>query len=293
MDVRQLRYFKIVAELRSYTRAAEVLCVTRQALSKTVKQLEAETGKKLVRVADNQIELTPEGENFLVELTPVLDSFEAFEGKYRPVRRTSLTIAMAQGALHPLAPDFLERFARVHENIALQVEETNSDDVLRLVQAAEADVGMLGTHPDFIQKFNYRDLAHPGYFISVPFGHALSGRTRLTLGDLDGQHFVTLGKRNHLHRLFMDECEKAGVMPDILVASTEQSIFESYRQRGMALSFACAPQSVQPYGDVDYVPLEMRDADVFGTYIICRKDAALPQPAQEFWEYAVSEEERG
>ena len=61
MDLRTLRYFLAVARDENMTRAAERLRVTQPTLSKALKSLEDELGKKLfVRHAFN-ISLTEEG----------------------------------------------------------------------------------------------------------------------------------------------------------------------------------------------------------------------------------------
>lgn len=51
MDIRQLEYFIAVVRLRSYTRAADELFITRQALSKAVHNLEQEMGEPLVALS--------------------------------------------------------------------------------------------------------------------------------------------------------------------------------------------------------------------------------------------------
>ena len=48
MDIRQLRYFLRIAELRSFTRAADELRVAQPALSRQVKLMEEEFGLHLL-----------------------------------------------------------------------------------------------------------------------------------------------------------------------------------------------------------------------------------------------------
>ena len=55
MDIRQLEYFIAVARLRSYTKAADELFITRQALSKAVHNLEQELGETLIAQRDGII----------------------------------------------------------------------------------------------------------------------------------------------------------------------------------------------------------------------------------------------
>ena len=61
MEIRSLRYFLAVAREESMTKAAELLHVTQPTLSKTMKSLEDELGKKLFTRHSFSISLTEEG----------------------------------------------------------------------------------------------------------------------------------------------------------------------------------------------------------------------------------------
>ena len=61
MEIRTLRYFLAVAREENMTRAAEQLHVTQPTLSKTLKALEDELGKKLFTRHSFSIRLTEEG----------------------------------------------------------------------------------------------------------------------------------------------------------------------------------------------------------------------------------------
>lgn len=61
MEIRTLRYFLAVAREENMTRAAEQLHVTQPTLSKTLKALEDELGKKLFTRHSFSIRLTDEG----------------------------------------------------------------------------------------------------------------------------------------------------------------------------------------------------------------------------------------
>ena len=61
MEIKNLRYFLAVAREENMTRAAETLHVTQPTLSKALKSLEDELGKKLFTRHSFSIKLTDEG----------------------------------------------------------------------------------------------------------------------------------------------------------------------------------------------------------------------------------------
>ena len=65
MELRHIRYFKAVAEEKSFTRAAEKMAIAQPPLSRQIQDLEAELGAALFLRSPHKVELTPEGELFL------------------------------------------------------------------------------------------------------------------------------------------------------------------------------------------------------------------------------------
>ena len=61
MEIRTLRYFLAVARAENMTKAAQLLHVTQPTLSKTIRALEDELGKKLFERHSFSISLTQEG----------------------------------------------------------------------------------------------------------------------------------------------------------------------------------------------------------------------------------------
>ena len=77
MELQQLKYFRVAAELEHITRAAERLFVSQSAISRAVTQLEEELGVKLFNRQGRAIVLTRYGRLFLdhvIRVQKVIDS---------------------------------------------------------------------------------------------------------------------------------------------------------------------------------------------------------------------------
>lgn len=101
VDVGMLKVFAVVADLRSFSKAATLLSVTQSAVSQTIAQLERQYGIRLFdRIPPRQIKLTPQGEVLLAysrsllagneRLDFVFSHFEAL----REVEELKLAIAL-------------------------------------------------------------------------------------------------------------------------------------------------------------------------------------------------------
>ncbi len=286
MDIRQMQCFAEVAKAGSINKAADNLYVTRQALSKTISKLEDELGAKLFDIDYRGARLTARGSAFLDEVAPLLASYERIESKFCALKKgASLGVALGKGTIYPFPDDFILRFCERCPGVEVSVEEIHSVGVLQMVEEGEVEIGVLCTHPKYLGGFEQLELIHPGFTLSVPKGNPLSEMERVELADLDGAPFVTLGERNHVHRFFMEQCERANVRPNIVVASSNARMLELAQLRECAISFTCTPGFAEPCDGVRLVPLAMAGSEVFGSYAIKRRDVALSALGQQFWDY--------
>lgn len=285
MDIRQMQWFAEVARIGSFNKAAEGLYITRQALSKAVSRLEDETGTRLLEADHRGVRLTADGESFLGDITPLLAMYEDIERRYCGTpHHQALEVALGKGTIYPFPDDFVMQFIQRHPGAELRFEEIHSVGALRMVESGDAEIAILCTHPKYLAGFETLELMHPGYSVNVPRESPLASCERIDLDQIDGLPFVTLGERNHLHRFFMEQCDKAGVHPDIVASTSDMGLFEQARVRSSALSFGCTPAPDGTCLSAKLVPFDMEDADKFGSYAIRRPGVALSPLARAFWE---------
>jgi DNA-binding transcriptional LysR family regulator len=77
MELRHLRYFITVAELRSVRAASEQLHVTQPAISRQIQDLEEATGAALFNRTSRGLTLTPAGDAYLSEAREILARVDA------------------------------------------------------------------------------------------------------------------------------------------------------------------------------------------------------------------------
>lgn len=84
MDLNELRIFSRVAELASFTKAAEELGMAKGRVSTLVQALEAEVGGRLLQRTTRSVRLTPDGEAFLARCKELLTEADQLQGMFRP-----------------------------------------------------------------------------------------------------------------------------------------------------------------------------------------------------------------
>jgi DNA-binding transcriptional LysR family regulator len=128
MDLEAMRIYVRVAELASFTRAAQQLKVPKATVSDTVQRLEALLGARLLQRTTRSVQLTPEGQRFLDRCRDLLadadDLAHLFRGGHAALQgrlRVDLPAGVARAVVVPRLGDFLRRHSQ------LQVELGTAD----------------------------------------------------------------------------------------------------------------------------------------------------------------------
>jgi len=115
LDLEDLRVFVRVAELASFTRAAEQLGAPKSRISLRVKSLEAAVGTRLLQRTTRAVRPTPDGEQLLVRARSLVDEADALAAMFHGARalsgrvRVDLPIAIAREAVIPRLPELFAR----------------------------------------------------------------------------------------------------------------------------------------------------------------------------------------
>ena len=149
-DLGELAAFAVVAEERSFTRAAARLGISQSALSHSMRGLEKRLGLQLLARTTRSVSPTAAGTAFLQDLTPALERIERSLAEARKRRESPtgrIRLIIPRPATYMVLLPKLARFARTYPEIVLEV--TSSNDPVDLV-AGEYDAGVqIG---EFIQR---------------------------------------------------------------------------------------------------------------------------------------------
>ena len=149
-DLGELAAFAVVAEERSFTRAAARLGISQSALSHSMRGLEKRLGLQLLARTTRSVSPTAAGTVLLQDLTPALERIERSLAEARKRRESPtgrIRLIIPRPASYMVLLPKLARFARTYPEIVLEV--TSSNDPVDLV-AGEYDAGVqIG---EFIQR---------------------------------------------------------------------------------------------------------------------------------------------
>ena len=188
MELDTLRIFVKVAELASFTRAADQLGLPKAKVSTRVQQLESQLGTRLLQRTTRTVRLTPDGEALmeraqalLAEADEVQAMFQQSPSALRGRLRVDLPIMLARQLVIPHLPEFIS----AHPLLEIELSTTDRrvdlvhegfDCVLRIGQLG--DSGLIARRLGELQLAN---LASASYLAAHGVPHTLEdlGRHQL------------------------------------------------------------------------------------------------------------------
>ena len=173
MQLDDLRIFSRVAELASFSQAADQLGLTKGRVSTVVQHLEAHVGARLLQRTTRSVRLTPDGEQFLERCKELLADAEHLQAMFQPLAsglrgrvRVDMPTILARDIIIPRLPEFLAA------NPLLDVGIGTTDRRVDLIQEGYDCVLRIGTFPeqDLVVRplgtMTMCNLASPAYLLA-------------------------------------------------------------------------------------------------------------------------------
>ena len=177
LDVDAVRAFVLIAELKSFTRAAAQLGTTQGAISVTLKRLEQRLGQKLIERTPRLVRLSEQGAAFLSSARAFLAAHDRAVAALAPVRgRFALGIATDVGG--PELPTLLARLNAHDPALVIDVRLDDSRDLIAALDRGEVDAAII-RREDVRGGGEVLIPEHFGWFATQNFVHRLGEPLRL------------------------------------------------------------------------------------------------------------------
>jgi len=189
MELRHLRYFVAVAEELGFARAAGRLHVAQPALSKQIRDLEAELGVALFERLPRGVRLTRAGEAFLTEARNTLDgAVRAIATARGASESRATTLHFAHGELSLYAAtieSLLATFRAAYPEVHVRVSSQTDGESYRALRDRTVDIACVFLARWPVTGFGAHrlvDCATTG--VLLPASHPLAAKSAVRLAEL-------------------------------------------------------------------------------------------------------------
>jgi DNA-binding transcriptional LysR family regulator len=187
MEIRVLRYFLAVAREQNMTRAADQLHVTQPTLSKQLKQLEEEVGKKLFTRSNYSIHLTEEGillrkraEDILNMVDKTMEEFQSLDD----ITGGDIYIGAAESESFCYFATIAKRLQLKYPDVKFHLYSGNTEMIAERLDKGLLDFAIIVQEVD-LSKYNYMKLpASDRWGVIMRKDAQLASKDFITVDDL-------------------------------------------------------------------------------------------------------------
>lgn len=170
----------LVQRQRAGHAAAELLCLSQPAVTRSIHRLEESLGCKLFTRVSRSVRLTVEGTALF---SHVDSAFKSLSNGERELKRLAafeagtLIIGAAETLLYHFLLPKLGQFREMHPNVTLQVQSSSTHETIQMLRAEQADVVLAVSPLIDVEDLSVTELASfRDVFVAGPRFKSLAGR---------------------------------------------------------------------------------------------------------------------
>src|SRR5262245_16849091 len=265
MELRHLRYFVSVAEAASISKAALSVRITQPALSRQIRDLEAELGVRLFDRVGRRIQLTAEGRDLLEQSRAVLAQVDAIDKRAKALIAGAvgnLRIGATPHTIQSLMAGFLAGYVRARPGVEISLTEGGGVRLLDLLLQGDLDLAVSGILPG--ARFASRTLFPIRVLAVAAAGPRWKGRSTLEIVELAHEPLLLLGRDFGTRQLFDAACRIIHLQPRCVLESTEPHslIALAEARHGIAI----VPSTVQFMSKMTRIMPILQNGKLLGTW---------------------------
>lgn len=249
MELRRLRYFRVVAEEGHITRAAERLSMQQPPLSLQIKALETELGVRLFRRLPRGVALTEAGASFYADICVILDQVDQAAAKAQRVARGeagSLALGFTGSVIaHNTVKSAIKTYRARFPDVALHLVENGSAQLVDAIAENRLDAAFVRSEAVGAAPIQLIKLVEEPIVLACPEGGALAvGADPATMEEI-AAHPLVLYRRTAgpvLYDRIMAWFAHRGLSPEIIQDAPRVDMALNLVAAGMGASLV--PQSL-------------------------------------------------
>ncbi|OOB78886.1 MAG: hypothetical protein BEN19_08445 [Epulopiscium sp. Nuni2H_MBin003] len=290
MNIKDIRYFQMVAEYKNFTKAAEKLHITQSGLSKAIKSLENEIGITLIDRSVKKFTLTEKGKAFQSYSNETLIKIDSELAKLEnnlQKNNNLITIGLPPVIGSVYFAKFIANFSKIYPYASFSMFEDGSNIVKQDMENGKYDIGVI-ISPVRSDKLVVEHIIYGEMVLVVHKSHRLVNNKYVNIRELEREKFITFKEDFMVYNKTVNACQKNGFTPDIIFKTAQWDfIIEMVRQNH---GITIMPKTIlerYPTEGVVYIGVK-NPVMKWNIAIITKKNKVIPEIAKNFLEFIMA-----
>lgn len=246
IEIRQLRYFCMLAETLNFRRAAARLNLSQPPLSRQIAVLEKDLGVRLFERSTRAVTLTGAGQRLYTDAKAIIASLEQAAKNAAAAGRGeegALSVGFTSCAAYSVVPMIARGYSAAFPKVTFKIRELLSNDLSNELLAGKIDAAIMFPPKSHI-GLNTRTIYKEPLCVAVVVGHPLVAAKHVRMEDLAAEPFIIPPRdaAPAFYDTIIASCRNAGFEPMIrLQAHLQQTIINLVAE---GVGIALVPQSM-------------------------------------------------
>lgn len=293
MDIKNLITFIHVAELNSFTKAAQTLGFSQSTVSFQIRQLESELNSQLFERINHTVVLTEKGREVLNYAHQISKLTQELKEQMQDERSVAghIRLALADSLCASLLRKGFAAFRKQNPGITLKIMAAGTEEMFRLLNHNEADLILtLDSHIYNTEYIIAREERVNTHFVAGP-NCPLNYRKSIPLEELIRHPFILTEKGMSYRRMMDEKLAELSleIQPVLEIGSTD--LICSLVKQDMGITFLpdYVTQKAVKAGELYYLDVENIEVIVW-KQLLYHRDKWLSPQLESVLNYCISKE---
>lgn len=285
MNLYQLHYFRKLAELQHYTRAAKELFISQPTLSDAISSLEKELDVPLFQKQGRNIILTKYGEMFYEYVDKALGILDEgtikvknLKGELGGIINLGTTFTIQDDYL----PELINNYRRVHgPKIHINTHQGFSNYLIESLRDETLDVAFCGMRDD-VPNIEYHPITSRELVLAVQSEHPLSTKKSIDLSEVRDYHLLTYRRGTPIGAQMTELIEKYDLQNTIQLYDDDITMASLISFDGSVGALIIKSIGLKLFSDLCIIPVEGVRKDFYRIYLAYNKIHFQTNAAKSF-----------
>lgn len=239
MTLKSLEYFKKLAELQHFTKAANELHISQPSLSYAISELEKDLGVPLFDRKDKKITLNYYGEAFLSYVNQSLSILDEGLNFVKHIisnpKSKNISMGYIQSLSSSIIPPFIEEFYKnpLNKNIQFSFTQKDNNELIKIFLDRKLDIIFC---VDTVKGAISQAIGEQELCFVVSKEHPLCKKENIKLKDLENENFLLINPGTNLRKTIDKNFKKLKFNPKVTLELGQCSNILIYVEKNLGIS---------------------------------------------------------
>ena len=195
MNIETFQVFCDLAELKNFSRTADIHGISQSAVSQQLAQLEMQYKIQLINRKKRPIELTSAGQIFYQACKEIIDRYNRLDSDLSALKQTNCRIQLAaifSIGMHTLQP-YIQKFMSIYPDVNLSVEYSDAKDIYEAVLRGNVDIGVVAV-PRQDRNIEIIPFENEPLVLTCSPSHHLAKGGQIDIQQIQGEKFIAFAE---------------------------------------------------------------------------------------------------